>query len=271
MSFTPNLTLLNLFFWTCFGKFDAISKCLSVRIIAVKWAFNLMISFPYGKNLPGVSLFPQFWHRIVLPHLAGAFFNNSTVNIKRFSLFTRDPELSYRVKYDDVSLLTIPRLEAFIFCQVVKWKTVFLFLILIVKKPEKSDTFIFYKDWIVSLSHHLRSLLWHLPLVAASLSLCFSYNHVELWKCVDLFQWSQVSERPHGNLLQRVCWQRLVQSTLPWLYFACCMWTWRSRFYLSCHHTHDAETQPLNLFINCTPPNQQRSISPLNIWQCLMT
>lgn len=48
-----------------------------------------------------------------------SIFNNSIVHIKSFALFTGDPELSYGVNYDDVSL-TIPQLGAFIFSQVEK-------------------------------------------------------------------------------------------------------------------------------------------------------
>lgn len=57
-------------------------------------------------------------NRIVLLHLAAAVFNNIR-NIKSFVPFTRDAELGYRIDDDDdVSLLTIPQLEAFIF---VRW------------------------------------------------------------------------------------------------------------------------------------------------------
>lgn len=41
-------------------------------------------------------------------------FNNSIINIKCFTLLTADPELGYRVN-DDVSLLSIAQVEAFIF------------------------------------------------------------------------------------------------------------------------------------------------------------
>lgn len=121
----PPNTLLSLL-WTCFGKFDLIWKCSSVRIIVVKGAFSLMISFPHGKDLPALFFLFSLNVSPILTQDCSAtsgssVFNNSIINIETFPPFARDPELSYRINDDDVSLLTIPQLEAFLFCQVVSF------------------------------------------------------------------------------------------------------------------------------------------------------
>lgn len=124
--------------------------------------------------------------------------------------------LRYRLNDDDVSLLTIPQLEAFIFCQVLSGKNLtdffILLLFLLCRCQRKVTNLCFTGAGQFFLSHHLWSLLWHLPVIAASLSLWLSYIHVELWKCMEPAQWSQGSEWPQRNLLRQVCWQMLVRT-----------------------------------------------------------
>lgn len=142
--------------------------------------------FLWGKNLPGVFQFPQSWFRIFLAHLAVAFLNKQQVFC---SVHKRT--WAPLVDYDDVSYDSTTWSIYFLsFGQV--W-IYFLFFSENWWRSQRKVERLFFKDWILSLAHHS-------ALTATSLSLCFSYNHLELWERVELFQWNQVSERPHGNL-----------------------------------------------------------------------